>query len=72
MDGYTYYFCQTVKPHIKHELPSTGMYIVLLGLWISLRLTIEQTSNLFHPFIDIEAQVDDEEDEDEENEDDGK
>ena len=49
-----------------------GIYIVLLELWISLRLTIEQTSNPFHPFIDIEAQVDDEEDEDEENEDDGK
>ena len=49
-----------------------GTYIVLLGLWISLGLTIEQTSNLFHPFIDIEAQVDDEEDEDKENEDDGK
>ena len=48
------------------------MYIMLLGLWISLGLTIEQTSNPFHPFIDIKAQVNDEEDENEENEDDSK
>jgi hypothetical protein len=36
-------------------------------------LILEQTSDPFHPFVDIEAQVDDDESEDEEDEeDDGK
>ena len=47
-----------------------GTYILLLVLWAS--LTIEQTGNLFHPFIDIEAQVDEDKDKDKEDKDDRK
>ena len=35
-------------------------------------LTIEQTSDPIHPFVDIEAQVDEDEDDEDEDEDDHK